>query len=124
MLHATPSSRRIVFSPASVAATASVVPLWSHWLNEQHQVVQKAGEKETEPYPVGRTAEADVDGSPGNEKEWVLYKPTSAKNLAQGFGTTFAYLALLDALIARKAVDQVHGCEQSRGKCSCVCCLG
>ena len=42
----------------------------------------------------------------GEEEEWVLYRPTSGVHLAQGFGTTFGYLALLDLLVARRAVDQ------------------
>jgi hypothetical protein len=35
----------------------------------------------------------------------LYYKPTSARHLALGFGSTFAYLAVLDILVARKAVD-------------------
>ena len=74
---------------ALVLAAAAIVPKWSRWLNE-HQTQRRR-----------------VEGEGGEEEEWVLYRPTSCLHLAQGFGTTFGYLALLDLLVARRAVQ--HG---------------
>ena len=73
---------------ALVLAAAAIVPKWSRWLNER------------------QTERKRVEGEDGEEEEWVLYRPTSGVHLAQGFGTTFGYLALLDLLVARRAVDQ------------------
>jgi len=70
---------------ALVLAAAAIVPKWSRWLNE-HQTQRRR-----------------VEGEGGEEEEWVLYRPTSCLHLAQGFGTTFGYLALLDLLVARRA---------------------
>ena len=90
---------------ALIAAAAAIVPAWTHWLNETHAVTHKEDHVEAQ-HPVGgngsTTEVAKTDAAP----EWTLYKPTSVRNLVQGFGPTFAYLAVLDALIARKAVDQ------------------
>lgn len=74
---------------ALILAAAAVVPAWARWLNERHKqrkkIVREDGEEDFE-----------VD----------FYQPSSALNLAQGFGSCFVYLAALDALICRKAVDQ------------------
>lgn len=74
---------------ALIIAAAAIVPKWSRWLNER------------------QTERKRVEGEDGEEAEWVLYRPTSALHLAQGFGTTFGYLALLDLLVARRVVQ--HG---------------
>ena len=73
---------------AVVLAAAAIVPQWSRWLNER------------------QTQRRRVKGEDGEEEEWVLYRPTSLLHLAQGFGTTFGYLALLDLLVARRAIDE------------------
>ena len=82
---------------AVIVAAAAIVPAWSRWLNEQQTVRQPVDEDETE---------GSKDNSTLAPREWIFYRPTSLKDLAQGFGTTFAYLAALDVLVARKAVDQ------------------
>ena len=73
---------------AIALAAAAIVPAWSRWLNEQ------------------QTHEQSVEGEDGAEETRVLYRPTTWRHLGQGFSTVFGYLALLDLLIARKAVDQ------------------
>ena len=73
---------------ALVLAAAAIVPKWSRWLNER------------------QTQRKRVEGEDGEEEEWVFYRPTSGLHLAQGFGTTFGYLALLDLLVARRVVQQ------------------
>ena len=75
---------------AIALAAAAVVPAWSRWLNEQQRQV----------------VETDEAGSEDKRCSTVLYRPTTLKHLAQGFGSVCGYLALLDLLIARKAVDQ------------------
>eukprot|EP00966_Prymnesium_polylepis_P118879 2748007-Prymnesium_polylepis.1 len=82
---------------AVVLAAASIVPVWSRWLNEQQTVRQQLEDGDE---GEGRSAR---NGKLAPPKEWIFYRPTSAKHLAQGFGSTFAYLALLDVLVARKA---------------------
>ena len=78
---------------ALVIAAAAIVPKWSRWLNER------------------QTERKRVEGEDGEEAEWVLYRPTSALHLAQGFGTTFGYLALLDLLVARRVVQHGQNCR-------------
>ena len=83
---------------ALVIAAAAIVPKWSRWLNER------------------QTERKRVKGEDGEEAEWVLYRPTSALHLAQGFGTTFGYLALLDLLVARRVVQHGQNCRPGSGR--------
>ena len=83
---------------ALVLAAAAIVPKWSRWLNER------------------QTERKRVEGEDGEEEEWVLYRPTSYLHLAQGFGTTFGYLALLDLLVARRAVQHGQSCRPGSGR--------
>ena len=83
---------------ALVIAAAAIVPKWSRWLNER------------------QTERKRVEGEDGEEAEWVLYRPTSALHLAQGFGTTFGYLALLDLLVARRVVQHGQNCRPGSGR--------
>lgn len=73
---------------AIIVAAAAVVPAWARWLNERHS--QKIKRK---------TEEGEVE-------ETTYYKPSSGRDLAEGFGSCLGYLALLDLLVCRKAVDQ------------------
>ena len=82
---------------ALIIAAAAIVPKWSRWLNER------------------QTERKRVEGEDGEEAEWVLYRPTSALHLAQGFGTTFGYLALLDLLVARRVVQHGQNCRPGSG---------
>ena len=76
-----------------IAALASIVPAWTKWLNEQQVDEEKRDVAEPKP------------GELAAPSTLVRYRPTSIKHLLQGFGTTFVYLALIDLLVARKAVD-------------------
>lgn len=87
---------------AIVVAMAAVVPAWSAWLNES-QIDEPPAE-----LVAAAEREAAERGPGSSSNPWatfVRYRPTKPMHLLKGFGTSFAYLAALDLLVARKGVD-------------------
>ena len=65
-----------------------------------------------------QTERKRVEDEDGEEEEWVLYALPShiVPPPRAGFGTTFGYLALLDLLVAHRAVQHGQSCRPGSGR--------
>ena len=107
--------RIVVPSALLLIATARITARWNEWLRKSHEGREPIAKPGTKGYYASyarRVQRSQWDGPQGGieahedgTESLVSVRPRSAGALARGFGSTLGFLALVDVLLARKAVD-------------------